>query len=122
MPSKAVNKKKGNCFEKAGEDEERTAKTGNKGRLPIKIDAGGGDLRSNVTSFLVDTIICFDNNMEGVLTSLSLLDKRVLNPRGIKDPSKLVKVSFKMLQLIWSTTASQTIQEVANVACQFVYD
>lgn len=64
----------------------------------------------------------FNNNVERVLTSLSLLNKRVIKPRGIEDPCELVKVWFKMLQLICSATTSQTIQKVAKVTCQFVYD
>ena len=75
-----------------------------------------------MTSFLVRTIKHFDNDVEGVLTSLSLLDKRVIKPKGIEDSCERTKVRQKMLQLICSETATQTLQEASKVARQHVYD
>ena len=54
-------------------------------KIPVRINNGEGESRSNVTSFSVRTIKHFDNDVEGVLTSLSFLDKRVIKPKGIKD-------------------------------------
>ena len=92
-------------------------------KITVKIDAGEEELRYNVTSFLVSPITLFDNNVENVLTGLSLLGERGLKPRGVKEgPYELMKVRLKMLQLICSATASQTIQEAAKVVSQLVYD
>lgn len=66
--------------------------------------------------FSVKTVSHFDNDVEGVLTSLSLLDERVIKPREIEDSCKRTKVNKKMLQLICLKTATQTFQEVAKVA------
>ena len=97
-----ANKKvKGNCFKqskfhipyytalyfntgKEDEDGKEKAKTATV-EIPVRIDNREGESRSNVTSVLVRTIKHFDNDVEGVLTSLSLLDKRVIKPKGIKD-------------------------------------
>ena len=71
------------------EDKEEKNKATSKVKIPIKIDKGEEDSRSNVTSFLVSPITHFDSNVKGVLTSLSLLEERVIKPRGIKDSCKL---------------------------------
>ena len=132
----AIKKMKGNRFDKSKyhipyytpsyfksgteEGEEETEKAFVK--IPVRIDAGEGETRSNVTSFSIKTISHFDNNVEGVLTSLSLLDEKVIKPRGIEDSCEKTKVRQKMLSLICSATATQTLQEAAKVARQHVYD
>lgn len=137
MSIKVLTKVKGNRFKKAKyhilfyapayfnpvEDEgNRNFYLGKPVKIPVRIDLGEGESRSNLTSFSVNTITRFDNNVEGVLKSLSLLDKRVIKPRGMEDTCELVKVRFKILQLICSAIASSTIQEAAKVARQGVYD
>ena len=131
----ANRKMKGNRFEKSKyhipyysssyfktgkEEEEETEKAFVK--IPVRIDRGEGETRSNVTSYSIPTIGHFDNNVEDVLTSLSLLDEKVIKPRGIEDSCEYIKVRQKMLSLICSATATQTLQEAAKVARQHVYD
>ena len=131
----ANKKMKGNRFEKSKyhipyysssyfktgkEEEEETEKAFVK--IPVRIDRGEGETRSNVTSYSIPTIGHFDNNVEDVLTSLSLLDEKVIKPRGIEDSCEYIKVRQKMLSLICSATATQTLQEAAKVARQHVYD
>ena len=106
---------------KEGEDGNEKAKIASV-KIPVRIDNGEGESRSNVTSFSVKSIKHFDNDVEGVLTSLSLLDERVIKPKGIEDSCERIKVRQKMLQLICSETATQTLQEASKVARQHVYD
>ena len=75
-----------------------------------------------MTSFLVKTITHLDDDVEGVLTSLSLLDEMVIKPRGIEDSCERTKVRQKMLQLICTERATQTLQEAAKVVRQHVYN
>ena len=91
-------------------------------KIPVRIDSGEGETRSNVTSYSIPTIGHFDNNVEDVLTSISLLDEKVIKPRGIEDSCEHTKVRQKMLSLICLATATQTLQEAAKVARQHVYD
>ena len=72
-------------------EEGKDKKKGSSVKIPVRIDSGEGESRLNVTSFSVKTITHFDNNVEGVLTSLSLLDERIIKPQGIKDYCECTK-------------------------------
>ena len=61
-------------------------------KIPLRINSGEGETRSNVISYSIPMIGHFDNNVEEFLTSISLLDEKVIKPRGIEDSCKHKKV------------------------------
>ena len=123
MATKTILKKKGHrthkakyhilfysaaFFEPGKETEEEQAKNV---RLPIKIAEDEGETRSNITHFEIKSISHFDAKVEEVLVSLSNLQTKVIKPQRIEDKKEETKLTFKMLSLICTGTASQTLQE-----------
>ena len=69
-------------FDPEGELEEGETRTGAKMvKLPIKIAADGDESWSNVTSFEIQVISHFDNNIENVLNTFMQLNERVIKPK-----------------------------------------
>jgi hypothetical protein len=140
--TKTTSKTKGNRFEKVnyhisyytkaffdpdGELEEGEEKTNTKSnptvKIPVRIEANGGDSRANMSSFEMKSITHFENNVENVIEGISQLQERVIKPKGIENPNEEIKVRLMLMQLICkSGPASQTLQESCRVARQFVYD
>eukprot|EP01083_Nonionella_stella_P195033 718776_1 len=139
MP-KTIKKLKGNRFEKVcyhvpfytndffnpegdKEEGEVTSKPSPVVKIPVKIKADGDDSRSNVTTFEMNSISHFENNVENVLETLSQLEERVVKPKAIEDPNEEIKERLQLLQLICNRgPASQTLQESAKMARTYVYE
>ena len=66
----------------------------------MKINAKGGENRSNVTHYEIPSISHFDKNVEEVLTSILILKERVIKPKEIDDPNELIKTTQELLKLI----------------------
>ena len=83
-------------FEPEGSNEE-DGKSASKGsgvvKIPVKINADGGENRSNVTQCEIPSISHFDKNVEAVLTSILILKERVIKPKEIDDPNELIKTT-----------------------------
>jgi hypothetical protein len=113
-------------FDPAGELEEGQepeSKIGTTVKLPVKIDAEGGDSRANVTYWEIKGITHFENNVENVLDSIHQLQQHVIKPKGIENPHELITTTIRMMGLICNGgTATQTLQETGRIARQGVYD
>ena len=110
MP-KTIKKMKGNRFEKVcyhvpfytsdffnpegnKEEGEVTSKPSLVVKISVKIKGDGDDSRSNVTTFEMNSITHFDNNVKNVLETLSQLEERVIKPKAIDDPNEEIKESI----------------------------
>lgn len=104
------------------EGEEPDSKIGTV-KLPVKIDADGGDSRSNITYREIKGITHWENNTENVLEAEHQLYEHVIKPKGIQDPRELITTTIRMQPLICKGgTANQTLQETGRIARQGVYD
>ena len=71
-------------FDPDGNLEEGETRTGRKMvKLPIKIAADGDESRSNVTTFEIEGISHFDNNIENVLNTFMQLNERIIKPKNM---------------------------------------
>jgi hypothetical protein len=138
--SKSIKKTKGHRFDKVRyhvpfyttpffnpdgelEEGEVSTKRASKVKIPVKITATGDESRSNVTSFEMEGISHFDNNVENVLVSISQLKERVIKPKAIEDPNEEIRVTVQLMQLICNSgPASQTLQEAARMGRTLVHD
>jgi hypothetical protein len=139
MP-KSINKMKGHRFDKVRyhvpfyttpffnpggdlEDGKVPVKKASTVKIPVKITATGDESRSNVTSFEMEGISHFDNNVENVLVSISQLKEQVIKPKSIEDPNEEIWVTLQLMQLICNSgPASQTLQEAARIGRALVHD
>lgn len=104
------------------EGEETDSKIGTV-KLPVKIDADGGDSRSNITYREIKGISHWENNVENVLEAEHQLFEHVIKPKCIQDPHELITTTIRMQSLICNGgTAHQTLQETGKIARQGVYD
>lgn len=79
-------------------------------KIPVKIKADRGVNRSNVTQCKIPSISHFNKNVEAALTSILILNERVIKPKEIDDPNKLIKTTQELLNLICVGTATTTVQ------------
>ena len=111
-------------FEPEGSNEE-DGKSASKGsgvvKIPVKINADGGENRSNVTQCEIPSISHFDKNVEAVLTSILILKERVIKPKEIDDPNELIKTTQELLKLICVGTATTTLQQSLREARQYIF-
>ena len=111
-------------FEPEGstEEDKKGDKKDQKIKIPIKIRPGGDESRSNVTNCEIPAITHFDNNCEKVLTSISILKERVIQPKELEDKKEIIKTTQEMMKLICTGTATTTLQQSMKEARQYVYD
>ena len=65
------------------DDEEGEVKKTDTTSIPVKIDEGAGDSKTNLTKFEVSKIYHFDNIIERVLSTIMMIDNKVMNHLGI---------------------------------------
>ena len=111
-------------FEPEGstEEDKKGEKKGQTIKIPIKIRPGGDESRSNVTNCELPAITHFDNNCEKVLTSISILKERVIQPKELEDKKEVIKTTQEMMKLICTGTATTTLQQSMKEARQYVYE
>ena len=90
-------------------------------KLPVKILEEEGKTRTNVASFEIPAVTHFDGDVEEVLESLSALKTKVVKPRQLETETKEQKLTLKMMGLICSGPATQTLQDAAQAARKHVY-
>ena len=96
-------------FEPEGstEEDKKGDKKDQKIKISIKIRPGGDESRSNVTNCEIPAITHFNNNVENVLSSISILKERVIKPKEIEDPNELIKITHELLKLICTGTGKR---------------
>ena len=104
-------------FATAREDGEITAtKEPKQVKFPVKLDENEEDTRANTTYVKVNVIDYFDSDVESLLGTFSVLEKRLIKPKNLDDEGQEARQFLAYLANVCSETARSTLESVKKDA------
>ena len=98
------------------DDEEGEVKKNDTTSIPVKIDQGAGEGKTNLTKFEVPKIYHFDNNVERVLSAIMTIDTKVMNHVSNLTGIEKIRRRMKYIEMICFENAQQEYEEALDYA------